>query len=133
MRKIGTMSRLAIGVSQDHSVRDYKLLAGVSNCKNGREYSANQRVSAGRSVLAAASLCIISKLEKRAGVVQWQYRSFPSFGRGFDSHRPLQILNKLCNSLVFHIFQNYNFRAIRERCFNQFHRNFAGIPRRHRR
>src|SRR5579859_8291345 len=24
-----------------------------------------------------------------AGVVQWQYRSFPSFGRGFDSHRPL--------------------------------------------
>src|SRR6266851_7834286 len=26
----------------------------------------------------------------RAGVVQWQYRSFPSFGRGFDSHRPLQ-------------------------------------------
>jgi hypothetical protein len=25
----------------------------------------------------------------RAGVVQWQYRSFPSFGRGFDSHRPL--------------------------------------------
>src|SRR6267143_1409076 len=29
---------------------------------------------------------------RRAGVVQWQYRSFPSFGRGFDSHRPLQIL-----------------------------------------
>src|ERR1700686_1503558 len=27
---------------------------------------------------------------RRAGVVQWQYRSFPSFGRGFDSHRPLQ-------------------------------------------
>src|SRR5258707_612873 len=27
----------------------------------------------------------------RAGVVQWQYRSFPSFGRGFDSHRPLQV------------------------------------------
>src|SRR5579859_5658649 len=26
-----------------------------------------------------------------AGVVQWQYRSFPSFGRGFDSHRPLHI------------------------------------------
>src|SRR6266481_9780548 len=26
---------------------------------------------------------------ERAGVVQWQYRSFPSFGRGFDSHRPL--------------------------------------------
>ena len=30
------------------------------------------------------------KAERRAGVVQWQYRSFPSFGRGFDSHRPLQ-------------------------------------------
>src|SRR6266853_3301186 len=29
----------------------------------------------------------------RAGVVQWQYRSFPSFGRGFDSHRPLQKSN----------------------------------------
>jgi hypothetical protein len=31
------------------------------------------------------------KIESReaAGVVQWQYRSFPSFGRGFDSHRPL--------------------------------------------
>ena len=43
----------------------------------------------GRSVRAVASLCIITKLEKRAGVVQWQYRSFPSFGRGFDSHRPL--------------------------------------------
>jgi hypothetical protein len=28
--------------------------------------------------------------KRRAGVVQWQYRSFPSFGRGFDSHRPLQ-------------------------------------------
>jgi PilZ domain len=28
--------------------------------------------------------------EQRAGVVQWQYRSFPSFGHGFDSRRPLQ-------------------------------------------
>src|SRR6266852_6850151 len=31
----------------------------------------------------------------RAGVVQWQYRSFPSFGRGFDSHRPLHNLRCL--------------------------------------
>src|SRR5579859_6161516 len=31
------------------------------------------------------------EVEQRAGVVQWQYRSFPSFGRGFDSHRPLHI------------------------------------------
>jgi hypothetical protein len=43
-----------------------------------------------QSVRALTWLCIINKLEKRAGVVQWQYRSFPSFGRGFDSHRPLQ-------------------------------------------
>jgi hypothetical protein len=35
-------------------------------------------------------VCIIKPLLPRAGVVQWQYRSFPSFGRGFDSHRPLQ-------------------------------------------
>ena len=27
--------------------------------------------------------------KQRAGVVQWQNGSFPSFGRGFDSHRPL--------------------------------------------
>ena len=33
--------------------------------------------------------------KNRAGVVQWQYRSFPSFGRGFDSHRPLQLLVSL--------------------------------------
>ena len=44
----------------------------------------------GRTVRAVAGSCIIGRLEKRAGVVQWQYRSFPSFGRGFDSHRPLQ-------------------------------------------
>ena len=43
------------------------------------------------SVRGIGWLCIISALGKRAGVVQWQYRSFPSFGRGFDSHRPLQI------------------------------------------
>jgi hypothetical protein len=45
----------------------------------------------GRSVRAVASLCIINTLERRAGVVQWQYRSFPSFGHGFDSRRPLQL------------------------------------------
>src|SRR5882672_12454803 len=48
----------------------------------------------GRAVRAVAGSCIIGSLEKRAGVVQWQYRSFPSFGRGFDSHRPLQIHSK---------------------------------------
>ena len=47
----------------------------------------------GRPVREVAELCIITKLENRAGVVQWQYRSFPSFGRGFDSHRPLQKTN----------------------------------------
>jgi hypothetical protein len=49
----------------------------------------SENVENGRSVPAAAWLCIINELEGRAGVVQWQYRSFPSFGRGFDSHRPL--------------------------------------------
>jgi hypothetical protein len=41
----------------------------------------------------------------RAGVVQWQYRSFPSFGRGFDSHRPLQILKRLPRSATLRFFQ----------------------------
>src|SRR6266481_1460772 len=36
------------------------------------------------------------QVRKRAGVVQWQYRSFPSFGRGFDSHRPLQKSRSPC-------------------------------------
>jgi hypothetical protein len=49
----------------------------------------SENMENGRSVRAVAWLCIINKLESRAGVVQWQYRSFPSFGRGFDSHRPL--------------------------------------------
>jgi hypothetical protein len=48
-----------------------------------------------RAVRAVAQLCIINKQERRAGVVQWQYRSFPSFGHGFDSRRPLQILKHL--------------------------------------
>ena len=48
------------------------------------------------------------KAERRAGVVQWQYRSFPSFGRGFDSHRPLQILKDLRGGLISNssIFSN---------------------------
>ena len=33
--------------------------------------------------LSASKVC--------AGVIQWQNRSFPSFLRGFDSHRPLQL------------------------------------------
>src|SRR5690349_5357819 len=43
----------------------------------------------GASVRAYPLLDIMAMYWKRAGVVQWQYRSFPSFGRGFDSHRPL--------------------------------------------
>ena len=46
------------------------------------------------------------QVRKRAGVVQWQYRSFPSFGRGFDSHRPLQKTKNLGRCLIFHFFQN---------------------------
>ena len=37
----------------------------------------------------------------RAGVVQWQYRSFPSFRYGFDSRRPLQILKELHSFQIF--------------------------------
>ena len=33
----------------------------------------------------------IAELLSKAGVIQWQNRSFPSFLRGFDSHRRLQI------------------------------------------
>ena len=29
-------------------------------------------------------------MRKHAGVAQWQSSSFPSWSRGFDSHRPLQ-------------------------------------------
>ena len=53
---------------------------------SGREL---ENMGDGGSVRGIGWLCIISALGK-AGVVQWQYRSFPSFGRGFDSHRPLQ-------------------------------------------
>src|ERR1700730_9217470 len=41
--------------------------------------------------------------KQRAGVVQWQYRTFPSFGRGFDSHRPLQILRNSSSKFTSHI------------------------------
>ncbi len=32
-------------------------------------------------------------LSAKAGVIQWQNRSFPSFLRGFDSHRPLHFFD----------------------------------------
>ena len=44
-----------------------------------------------------------------AGVIQWQNRSFPSFLRGFDSHRPLQFLIRLfiliCGTVVLNTRQ----------------------------
>ena len=49
-----------------------------------------------RDPLRFASLII------RVGVVQWQYRSFPSFGHGFDSRRPLQISLRQAAKIVFH-------------------------------
>jgi hypothetical protein len=69
-----------------------------------------------------------------AGVVQWQYRSFPSFGRGFDSHRPLQIVKDLRGRAGFHGFQNINFVAKLHGKFDAdlFERNFASVKRRHR-
>jgi hypothetical protein len=36
---------------------------------------------------------------------------YPSFGCGFDSHRPLQILKNLRRYAIFHIFQITNFIA----------------------
>src|SRR5882724_6144162 len=72
--------------------------------------------------------------KQRAGVVQWQYRSFPSFGRGFDSHRPLQILKDLRSRAGFHGFQNINFVAKLHGKFsaNLFEGDFTGVKSRHR-
>ena len=83
-----------------------------------------------RPVRLVGLLCIISKLGKRAGVVQWQYRSFPSFGRGFDSHRPLQILKHLRSRAGFHGFQNINFVAKLHGKFgaNVVERNLSSVP-----
>src|SRR5260370_40873824 len=50
-------------------------------------------------------MSVLKIKSSRAGVVQWQYRSFPSFGRGFDSHRPLQKTKHLDRCLIFHFFQ----------------------------
>src|SRR5713101_1959861 len=78
----------------------------------------------------AGRLCIImSGIGTRAGVVQWQYRSFPSFGPGFDSHRPLQILKDLRSGAGFHGFQNINFVAKLHGKFGAdlFERNFASV------
>src|SRR6267154_1077215 len=53
--------------------------------------STRQQASSLRKRSACLRDASALKIESsRAGVVQWQYRSFPSFGRGFDSHRPLQ-------------------------------------------
>jgi hypothetical protein len=54
-------------------------------------------------------------------------QSFPSFGRGFDSHRPLQILKDLRSRAVFQFFQNYNFVA---KLHGKFvvERNLSGAP-----
>ena len=74
------------------------------------------------------------EVPNRAGVVQWQYRSFPSFGRGFDSHRPLQILKDLRSRAGFHYFQNINFVAKLHGKFgaNVVERNLSGVAFGHR-
>ena len=60
--------------------------------------------------------------------------SFPSFGRGFDSHRPLQILKDLGGRAGFHYFQNINFTARLHGKFgaNVVERNLSGVAFRHR-
>jgi hypothetical protein len=50
-------------------------------------------------MLDSARICIIAFVAS-AGVVQWQYRSFPSFGRRFDSYRPLQQFHLPADSLT---------------------------------
>jgi hypothetical protein len=61
--------------------------------------------------------------------------AFPSFGVGFDSHRPLQILKDLGRCLSFHYFQNVNFVAKPNGKFSAylFEGNFPSIKCRHRR
>ncbi len=41
----------------------------------------------------------LSLRQTSAGVIQWQNRSFPSFLRGFDSHRPLQLRRENTNEM----------------------------------
>src|SRR6185437_11555308 len=69
-------------------------------------YSGPQRASAATPLpVASGAKPVVSctLFASRAGVVQWQYRSFPSFGRGFDSHRPLQLTRKFkLNRLPLH-------------------------------
>jgi hypothetical protein len=54
-------------------------------------------------------------------------------GRGFDSHRPLQILKDLRSRAGFHGFQNINFVAKLHGKFSAdlFERNFASVKCRH--
>ena len=51
----------------------------------------------------------LSAIPAFAGVIQWQNRSFPSFLRGFDSHRPLHFLIRLfiliCGTVVLNTRQ----------------------------
>jgi hypothetical protein len=82
---------------ENHYIRNHALRSATEMPLS----TAGLTPTSGHSVLAIMHLCIINSLLPRAGVVQWQYRSFPSFGRGFDSHRPLQILKTLPTCLYF--------------------------------
>ncbi len=77
------MVRLYPGDRRIHTARSFEV------CEGGGEYNvARQRSTCSR-------VAVLRRIKGgRAGVVQWQYRSFPSFGRGFDSHRPLHTLHK---------------------------------------
>ena len=57
------------------------------------------RVSGVRIPLSPPSCGLRSEAGKYAGVIQWQNRSFPSFLRGFDSHRPLQLRRENTNEM----------------------------------
>ena len=61
-----------------------------------------------RCIRANQMLCC-NTAQMSAGVVQWQNRSFPSFGRGFDSHRPLQHSKAVTRKPHFPYFQKPQF------------------------
>src|SRR5208282_810820 len=86
------LPRLARGAVDDRRLRAYGRRRDHGHLS---ESSLRNLTPACGSVLAVGQPYIIGELDSRAGVVQWQYRSFPSFGRGFDSHRPLQKSAKL--------------------------------------